>query len=53
MARQPRRTGTELAWDVARLAWRHDTVARFRGAVTALAGLGLVLALATDRKSVV
>ncbi|HEX7759716.1 MAG TPA: DNA translocase FtsK 4TM domain-containing protein, partial [Caulobacteraceae bacterium] len=47
MAKAARRNGTQMMWDVAHLAWTHDTVARFRGGVTAVVGFGLVLALAT------
>ncbi|MBS0412181.1 MAG: DNA translocase FtsK 4TM domain-containing protein, partial [Proteobacteria bacterium] len=47
MAKAARRTGTQMMWDVAHLAWTHDTVARFRGGVTAVIGFGLVLALAS------
>ena len=47
MAKVARRSGTQVMWDVAHLAWTHDTVARFRGGVTAVVGFGLILALAT------
>ncbi|MGA0603682.1 DNA translocase FtsK 4TM domain-containing protein [Caulobacter sp. KR2-114] len=47
MAKAAQRSGTQLMWDVAHLAWSHDTVARFRGGVTAVVGFGLVLALAS------
>ena len=47
MARAARKTGMALAWHIARLTWTHPGAARLRGGVTAAAGAGLAVALAT------
>jgi len=47
MARAARRTGAGLFWEIAHYSWTHDGVARFRGAVTAVLGGALALALAS------
>nr|MBA3812860.1 DNA translocase FtsK 4TM domain-containing protein [Caulobacteraceae bacterium] len=46
MARVARRRGMARLWDRARAAWAHSGAARFRGALTAAAGVALGLVLA-------
>jgi S-DNA-T family DNA segregation ATPase FtsK/SpoIIIE len=47
MARVARKTGMELFWHIARLAWAHPGAARLRGALLALAGVATAVAFAT------
>jgi S-DNA-T family DNA segregation ATPase FtsK/SpoIIIE len=47
MARTARKTGTDLAWHIAGLAWNHPNTARLRGGLTVLAGAMLAAAFAT------
>ncbi|WP_395670495.1 DNA translocase FtsK 4TM domain-containing protein [Phenylobacterium sp.] len=47
MARAARKTGMELFWHIARLAWAHPGTARLRGALLALAGVAAAIAFAT------
>jgi S-DNA-T family DNA segregation ATPase FtsK/SpoIIIE len=47
MAKAARRTGAELLLEAAAIAWSLPGAARFRGGLTAAAGAGLAVALAT------
>ena len=47
MARAARKTGWELFFHIARLAWTHPATARLRGGVTAAFGVALAAAFAT------
>ena len=47
MARVARKTGVELFWHIAGLAWAHPHTARLRGGVLAAAGVSLAVAFAT------
>src|ERR1700741_1538202 len=47
MARVARKTGMELVWHIAGLAWAHPSAARLRGGVTAAFGVALAVAFAT------
>lgn len=47
MARAARKTGLELVWHIAGLAWAHPSVARLRGGVTAAFGVALAVAFVT------
>jgi S-DNA-T family DNA segregation ATPase FtsK/SpoIIIE len=47
MARVARKTGLELVWHIAGLAWAHPSAARLRGGATAAFGVALAVAFAT------
>lgn len=47
MARAARKTGMELFWHIAGLAWSHPSTARLRGGLTAAAGVAAAIAFAT------
>jgi DNA segregation ATPase FtsK/SpoIIIE, S-DNA-T family len=47
MARAARKTGMELVWHIAGLAWAHPSAARLRGGVVAAFGVALAVAFAT------
>ncbi|MCR5878142.1 DNA translocase FtsK [Phenylobacterium sp. J367] len=47
MARAARKTGIELFWHIAGLAWSHPSTARLRGGITAAAGVAAAVAFAT------
>ncbi|HEY8615310.1 DNA translocase FtsK [Phenylobacterium sp.] len=47
MARAARKTGMELFWHIAGLAWSHPSTARLRGGFTAAAGVAAAVAFAT------
>jgi len=47
MARVARKTGMELIWHIAGLAWAHPTAARLRGGICTAAGVALAVAFAT------
>ncbi|WP_334160768.1 FtsK/SpoIIIE family DNA translocase [Phenylobacterium sp.] len=47
MARAARKTGMELFWHIAGLAWAHPSTARLRGGLTAAAGVAAAIAFAT------
>src|ERR1700741_4829245 len=47
MARVARKTGMELVWHIAGLAWAHPSAARLRGGATAAFGVALAVAFAT------
>lgn len=47
MARVARKTGTELVWHIAGLAWAHPSCARLRGGLVAALGVALAVAFAT------
>ncbi|HEY8573609.1 FtsK/SpoIIIE family DNA translocase [Phenylobacterium sp.] len=47
MARVARKTGVELFWHIAGLAWAHPHTARLRGGVLTAAGVALAVAFAT------
>jgi len=47
MARAARKTGLELVWHIAGLAWAHPSAARLRGGATAALGVALAVAFAT------
>ena len=47
MARAARKTGVELAWHIAVLAWAHPNTARLRGGLVAACGVALAVAFAT------
>jgi len=47
MARVARKTGLDLVWHIAGLAWAHPSAARLRGGVTAAFGVALAVAFAT------
>jgi len=47
MARAARKTGMELFWHIAGLAWTHPSTARLRGGLTAAAGVAAAIAFAT------
>lgn len=47
MARAARKTGVELVWHIAGLAWAHPSAARLRGGAVAAFGVALAVAFAT------
>jgi S-DNA-T family DNA segregation ATPase FtsK/SpoIIIE len=47
MARAARKTGVELFWHIAGIAWTHPSTARLRGGMTAAAGVAAAVAFAT------
>ncbi|CAN7173019.1 DNA translocase FtsK 4TM domain-containing protein [Phenylobacterium sp. LjRoot219] len=47
MARAARKTGMELVWHIAGLAWAHPSAARLRGGAVAAFGVALAVAVAT------
>ncbi|WP_374469475.1 DNA translocase FtsK [Phenylobacterium sp.] len=47
MARAARKTGMELFWHIAGLAWSHPSTARLRGGLIAAAGVAAAVAFAT------
>ena len=51
MARTARKTGWELGFQIAGLAWDHPTAARLRGGLVAVFGLCLAVAVATYNSS--